>query len=73
MFVFPLASVMRLQWISADGTEMMMVSTACCNFSTSDPLGYVPKEGGYQAHWTPVRLKLKGWVAMLVGKQGLPR
>jgi hypothetical protein len=45
-------------WISVDGLELMMVSTACCNFSTSDPSGKIPRAGGYQAHWTPVRLKL---------------
>ena len=45
-------------WISDDGKTMMMVSAACCNFSTSDPTGLIPKAGGYQAHWTPVRISL---------------
>ena len=46
-------------FISNGGKEMWMVSTACCNFSTTDPQGFIPRAGGYQAHWTPVRLSLK--------------
>ena len=46
------------EWISEDGKSMMMVSTACCNFTSFNSTGLVPKEAGYQAHWTPVRITL---------------
>ena len=36
-----------------------MVSTACCNYSTADPAGFIPKENNYQFHATPVRLTVK--------------
>ena len=48
--------VFPAQWLSDDGKEMWMVSTACCNYTTNDPMGYVPKGHGYQFHATPVRL-----------------
>ena len=47
------------EWISEDGKLMMMVSTACCNFTSHNSTGLVPREAGYQAHWTPVRIALK--------------
>ena len=46
------------EWISEDGKSMMMVSTSCCNFTAHNATGLIPKEGGYQAHWTPVRIAL---------------
>lgn len=47
------------QWISDDGLDMWMVSSACCNFTTYDPRGFIPPQNNYQFHVTPVHLSLK--------------